>query len=224
MEKFINRHEAGRILADQLKSYANNPNVIVLALPRGGVPVGYEVAKALSVPLDVFIVRKLGVPDHEELAMGAIASGGVTVFNQDIVDTLSISQENIEKIIAKEEQELKRREDMYRHNLPFPDLENKIVILVDDGIATGATMRAAIKALRQQNPAQLIMAIPVAAFSTYQEMGKLVDEIVCPLQPLNFYAVGLWYEDFQQTSDAEVSELLKKRSGNQIDTGMSPVV
>lgn len=208
MEKFINRHEAGRILADQLRYYAHNPDALVLALPRGGVPVGYEVAKTLSLPLDVFIVRKLGVPGHEELAMGAIASGATTIFNEEIVEALHISKEAIDEVIHAENKELERRERLYRVDRPFPELEDKIVILVDDGIATGATMRAAIKALRKHNPARLIMAIPVAAYSTYSEMANLVDEIVCPLQPLHFYAVGLWYEDFAQTTDAEVSELL----------------
>ncbi|CEK10542.1 phosphoribosyltransferase [Legionella hackeliae] len=223
MEKFINRHEAGRILADQLRSYAKQPDVIVLALPRGGVPVGYEIAKALSVPLDVFIVRKLGVPGHEELAMGAIASGDTTIFNEDIVEALHVSKEAIDEVIHSEEEELKRREILYRHDEPFPKLQDKIVILVDDGVATGATMRAAIKAIRQNNPARLVMAIPVAAFSTYQEMSKLVDEIVCPLQPLHFYAVGLWYEDFAQTTDDEVSELLANKPDNPLKN-ISPVL
>nr|HAT8713107.1 phosphoribosyltransferase [Legionella jordanis] len=214
MEKFINRHEAGRILADQLKSFTNNPNVLVLALPRGGVPVAYEIAAALSAPLDVFIVRKLGVPAHEELAMGAIASGDTIIFNQEIIDALHISKKDIEETISIEKKELSRRESMYRNNSPYPSLRNKIIILVDDGIATGATMRAAIKALRKQQPSRLIMAVPVAAFSTYKEMSGLVDEIICPLQPLHFYAVGLWYEDFSQTTDTEVSELLEKRKTN----------
>jgi putative phosphoribosyl transferase len=224
MEKFINRHEAGRVLANQLKSYANNSEVIVLALPRGGVPVGYEIAKSLFAPLDVFIVRKLGVPGHEELAMGAIASGGVAIFNQDIVRALHISEDDIQRVISKESEELKRRELIYRHDSEFPSLQNKIVILVDDGIATGATMRAAVRTLRQQEPARIIMAIPVAAFSTYQDMAKIVDEIVCPLQPLHFYAVGLWYEDFSQTTDSEVSELLAKWNDNHMESGQSPTL
>ncbi|ASQ46031.1 phosphoribosyltransferase [Legionella clemsonensis] len=223
MEKFINRHEAGRILADQLRHYAHNPQVIVLALPRGGVPVGYEVAKALSVPLDVFIVRKLGVPGHEELAMGAIASGATTIFNEEIVEALHISQEAIDEVIQTEKKELNRRESLYRHGKPFPDLNSKTVILVDDGIATGATMRAAIKALRKHNLTRLVMAIPVAAYSTFSEMATLVDEIVCPLQPLHFYAVGLWYEDFAQTTDAEVAELLASLPNNHLKD-ISPVL
>lgn len=208
MEKFINRHEAGRILADQLKEYLHHPEAIILALPRGGVPVAYEIAKILSLPLDVFLVRKLGVPWHEELAFGAIASGGEIIFNTDILDTLQLSKDIIHTVIEKEKKELLRREAMYRSDIAFPNLENKIIILVDDGIATGATMRAAIKVLSKKHPSRLVIAVPVAAYSTYQEMRALVDEVVCPLQPLNFCAVGLWYEDFTQTTDREVAELL----------------
>lgn len=214
MEKFTDRREAGITLAEHLKNYANNPDVIVLALPRGGVPVAYEVAKALNVPLDVFIVRKLGVPGHEELAMGAIASGGTVIFNEEIIQSLFISKEAIERVTQSEEEELKRRELMYRGKRPFPDLKDKIIILVDDGIATGATMRAAIKGLYKREPANIVVAIPVAALSTYEEMSDLVDKIICPLKPVNFYAVGLWYMDFSQTSDAEVSELLAKAREN----------
>lgn len=209
MEKFSDRYEAGKILAAQLKDYANKPDVIVLSLPRGGVPVGYEIAKALALPLDVFIVRKLGVPGHEELAMGAIATGGTTIFNEEIIDELHISQSAIELILQTEQEELKRRETSYRDNMPLPNLQGKTVILVDDGIATGATMRAAIKAILQHKPASIILAVPVIALSTYNEMSALVDKIVCSLKPLNFYAVGLWYDDFSQTTDSEVSDLLK---------------
>ncbi len=208
MEKFQDRQEAGKILAEQLKKYARNPDVIVLALPRGGVPVAYEIAVALSVPLDVFIVRKLGVPGHEELAMGAIAMGGTVVFNEEIVRDLDISKSAIDNVIQSEQQELKRREKTYRDDRPFPILAKKIIILVDDGIATGATMKAAIKALRQQNPAKIIMAVPVAEESTCKKMATLVDEVICPLKPTYFYAVGAWYEDFSQTTDAEVFEFL----------------
>ncbi|EKD74155.1 MAG: Phosphoribosyltransferase [uncultured bacterium] len=210
MERFLNRYQAGKLLAEQLKSYAKKPDVIVLALPRGGVPVAYEVAKKLSVPLEVFIVRKLGVPGHEELAMGAIATGGVVVFNDEIVDNLTISQAAINRVIQAEQQELQRRELTYRGNRPFPALSGKTIILVDDGIATGATMRAAIKSLRQQSPAAIIMAVPVAALSTCEEIANNVDKIVCLLKPHNFYAVGAWYEDFSQTTDNEVFELLTK--------------
>lgn len=208
MEKFSDRYQAGKTLASLLKSYAKNSDVIVLALPRGGVPVAAEIAKSLAAPLDVFIVRKLGVPGHEELAMGAIATGGTVVFNEDIVGGLHISQAAIDRVIAAEQQELKRRESAYRGKKPFPVLQDKIVILVDDGIATGATMRAAIKAIKLQHPKRLILAVPVAAFSTIAEMSHLVDEIVCPLKPHDFYAVGAWYDDFPQTSDEEVFELL----------------
>lgn len=215
MERFFDRHEAGRVLAEQLKPYAKKSNVIVLALPRGGVPVAYEIAKTLSIPLDVFIVRKLGVPGHEELAMGAIATGGTVVFNDEIVRELNISKSAIDRVIQSEQQELQRRELTYRGNRPFPTLKGKTIILVDDGIATGATMRAAIKALRQQHPDSIIMAVPVAAFSTCAEMEGLVDKIVCPLKPHQFYAVGAWYENFLQTSDDEVFELLIKANKEQ---------
>ena len=214
MERFLNRYQAGKLLAEQLKSYAKKPDVIVLALPRGGVPVAYEVAKKLSVPLEVFIVRKLGVPGHEELAMGAIATGGVVVFNDEIVDNLTISQAAINRVIQAEQQELQRRELTYRGNRPFPALSGKTIILVDDGIATGATMRAAIKSLRQQSPAAIIMAVPVAALSTCEEIANNVDKIVCLLKPHDFYAVGAWYEDFSQTTDNEVFELLTKAHQN----------
>lgn len=210
MEKYLDRHEAGRILADQLQEYANHKNVIVLALPRGGVPVAYEIAQKLTVPLDVFIVRKLGVPGHEELAMGAIATGSTTVFNDEIITQLHISKSQIARIIQLEEEELKRRNTNYRDDKPFPAIENQTVILVDDGIATGATMRAAIKALHQLKPAKIIMAVPVAAFSTCAELTGLVDQIICPLKPHDLYAVGAWYEHFSQTSDEEVITLLKK--------------
>ncbi len=210
MEKFYDRHDAGKILAEELKPYANNANAIVLALPRGGVPVAYEVAKTLSIPLDVFIVRKLGVPGHEELAMGAIASGDTVVFNEEIVSSFNIPASAIDSVIQSEQQELQRRESTYRDNRPLPILTDKTIILVDDGIATGATMRAAIKALRKHKPADIIVAVPVAALSTCEEMAGLADKIVCPLKPVNFYAVGLWYENFSQTSDDEVTELLAK--------------
>lgn len=214
MDKFFNRSSAGKFLADYLKHYTKNPNVIVLALPRGGVPVAYEVAKALSVPLDVFIVRKLGVPGHEEYAMGAIASGGVIVFNDDVMQELHISQSDLNRVIQSEQQELKRRELTYRGDRKEINLAGKIVIIVDDGVATGATMRAAVQAIRQQHPARIVMAVPVAALATCQQMEMLVDEIVCPLQPQHFFAVGYWYENFSQTSDEEVFQLLSKANQN----------
>jgi putative phosphoribosyl transferase len=209
MEKYIDRYEAGIILAEHLKDYANQEHVIALALPRGGVPVAYEIATALSIPLDIFIVRKLGVPGHEELAMGAIASGGTVVFNEPLMNQLNIEQKLIDSVLAAEQKELVRRELLYRGNRPFPNLLGKTIILVDDGIATGATMLAAVKALHKHKPASIIIAVPVAARSTCEELKTLVDKIVCPLRPINFYAVGLWYEQFSQTSDDEVIELLK---------------
>jgi predicted phosphoribosyltransferase len=208
---YDDRYQAGRVLVDSLKNYAKRTDVIVLALPRGGVPVGYEIAHKLSLPLDIFIVRKLGVPGHEELAMGAIASGGITVLNEEIVNLLHISTEAIDRIQKSEQEELLRREQVYRGNRPSPDLLGKTIILVDDGIATGYTMRAAIAALKQKKPAKLIVAIPVAARSTCDEIAPLVDEIICPMRPVNFYAVGLWYNDFSQTTDEEVMQLLQQQ-------------
>lgn len=210
MDRYRNRYTAGKILAEQLNHYANRSDVIVLALPRGGVPVAFEIANALSVPLDVFIVRKLGVPTHQELAMGAIATGGMIVYNDDIIRELHITQAQIKQVIELEQQELDRRNKKYRGDKPFPSLNNKIIILVDDGIATGATMRAAIAALRKQSPKKIVLAVPVAALDTINNMKVLVDEIVCPLQPSLFHAVGVWYETFNQTEDNEVHELLSK--------------
>jgi putative phosphoribosyl transferase len=210
MDKFTDRQEAGTTLAKYLKDYANQPNIIILALPRGGVPVAYEIATALAIPLDIFIVRKLGVPGHEELAMGAIASGGTVIFNEPLMHNLNLEQSSINNVLKVEQKELLRRELLYRGNRPFPNLLGKTIILVDDGIATGSTMFAAIKALRTYKPASIIIAVPVAAHETYEEMSRLVDKIICPLQPINFYAVGLWYENFSQTSDREVIKLLQK--------------
>ncbi|MFJ1269728.1 phosphoribosyltransferase [Legionella lytica] len=205
---YANRQQAGQVLADLLHDYAGKEHSIILALPRGGVPVAYEIAVKLSLPMDIFIVRKLGVPGHEEYAMGAIASGGVVVFNEEVVQGLHINSDAIEDVLQKEERELERREQVYRANKAMLQLSEKTVILVDDGIATGYTMRAAIAALKQQNPAELIVAVPVAARSTCAEMADLVNKIICPLQPANFYAVGLWYDDFSQTSDEEVMHLM----------------
>jgi putative phosphoribosyl transferase len=211
--RFRDRTEAGRFLAELLRDYAGRDDVIVLALPRGGVPVGYEVAKALDVPLDVFVSRKLGVPGHEELAMGAIASGGLAVLNQAAIETLGISEEQLREAANAEYQEIQRREQAYRENREPPDLEGKTVILVDDGLATGSTMRAAALAVREQNPAKIVVAVPVAAAETCDEFRDVVDEIICGLQPRAFQAVGLWYDDFSQTSDDEVRELLARANG-----------
>ena len=205
---YRDRREAGRGLATRLAAYAHRQDVLVLALPRGGVPVGYEVAKALQVPLDVFVVRKLGVPGYEELAMGAIATGGICVVNEEVVHMLHIPKEVIDAVAVKERRELERREHLYRDDRPPPDVNGCIVILVDDGLATGSTMRAAVEALRQQHPACIVVAVPVAAPSTCEEFSTEVDEIVCAQTPEPFYGVGYWYEDFSQTSDEEVHDLL----------------
>jgi predicted phosphoribosyltransferase len=210
---FRDRREAGRLLAAKLAAYANRPEVLVLALPRGGVPVGYEVARALKAPLDVFIVRKLGVPGHEELAMGAVATGDVRVLNDEIVSALRIPEYVIDKVTAKEQQELARRERLYRGNRPAPDVRGRAVILVDDGLATGATMLAAIKALRQQQPARIVVAVPTAAPETCEELKAEVDDVICAVTPRPFHGVGLWYEDFSQTTDEEVRNLLSLSAG-----------
>jgi predicted phosphoribosyltransferase len=210
---FRDRKEAGRLLAARLAAYTNRPDVLVLALPRGGVPVAYEVARALKAPLDVFIVRKLGVPGHEELAMGAVATGGVRVLNDAIVNALRIPESVIDMVAAKEEQELARREHLYRGNRPAPDVRGRTVILVDDGLATGATMLAAIKALQQQKPARIVVAVPTAAPETCEELRAEVDHVVCAITPQPFHAVGLWYQDFSQTTDEEVRNLLSLSPG-----------
>lgn len=210
MIRFKNRSEAGRFLAEQLSAYANRPDTLVLALPRGGVPVAYEVAKALGAPLDVFQVRKLGLPGHEELAMGAIATGGVRVRNPEVVEYLRIPDEVIDEVTARERQELERRERLYREGRPALSPRGRVVILVDDGLATGSTMLAAVLALRQQQPASIVVAVPVAAKQTCEELRIVADEVVCAVTPDPFYAVGLWYEDFSQTTDEEVRELLAR--------------
>jgi putative phosphoribosyl transferase len=212
---FKDRREAGRTLAAQLEKYANRDDVLVLALPRGGVPVGFEVAQALHAPLDIFLVRKLGVPGQEELAMGAIASGGMRVINPDIVRSLGIPAEMVEVATHREEAELARREQAYRGNRSFPRIEGKTVILVDDGLATGASMYAAVLALRQKKPARIVVAVPVAAQETCHTFSQLVDEIICAYTPAPFYGVGAWYEDFSQISDDEVRELLELAANEQ---------
>src|SRR5258706_8025702 len=214
MEKiYRDRSEAGRELATKLTAYAHRQDVLVLALPRGGVPVGYEVASALGAPLDVFVVRKLGVPGHEELAMGAVATGGVRVLNDQLVERLGIPEPMIDAVAAREQQELARRERLYRGGRPPPDVRGRTVILVDDGLATGATMHAAIQALRQQNPARIVVAVPTASAETCEEMKTVADDVICASTPEPFEAVGLWYQDFSQTSDEEVRDLLARRDG-----------
>ena len=207
---FSNRAEAGQLLAEKLEKYAGRDDVIVLGLPRGGVPVAYEVARRLGVPLDVFIVRKLGVPGFEELALGAIASGGVRVLNEDVVRALPNANELIESVTTRELAELGRREQIYRDGRPAPDIGGRTVILVDDGLATGATMRAAVAALRQLGAAKIVVAVPVGAADTCREIEQEVDETVCAIAPEWFQAVGQFYEDFSQTSDEEVRELLAR--------------
>jgi predicted phosphoribosyltransferase len=210
VRRFRNRAEAGRQLAEALQDYAGRDDVVVLALPRGGVPVGFEVARALRAPLDVFLVRKLGVPGHEELAMGAVASGGVRVLNEELVRRLGLTAQELEEIVAREEAELERREAAYRGDRPRPDVRGKVAILVDDGLATGATMRAAVEALRREGPAKLVVAVPTGAAESCEDLRPLVDELVCLTTPQPFYAVGLWYDDFTPTTDDEVSELLAR--------------
>lgn len=205
---YRDRRHAGRVLAERLGSYANRDEVIVLGLPRGGVPVAAEVAAALHAPLDVFVVRKLGTPGHEELAMGAIASGGIRVVNSEVVTMLHLTAEQIDLVAQREAVELARREHLYRGDRTFPDLRNRTVILIDDGLATGSTMRAAAHAVRQQAPASIVVAVPIAAPETCAGFTAEVDEIVCAMSPRGFEAVGLWYEDFSQTTDDEVRALL----------------
>jgi predicted phosphoribosyltransferase len=208
---FRGRRDAGRLLATKLAAYAHRPDVLVLALPRGGVPVAYEVARVLGVPLDVFIVRKLGVPGYEELAMGAVATGGVRVLNKQIVERLGIPDSLIEAVAAREKKELARRERLYREGRPPPDIRGRTVILVDDGLATGATMQAAVEALRQQQPARIVVAVPTASPETCEEMKTKADEVICAITPEPFYAFGVWYQDFSQTTDEEVRDLLASR-------------
>ncbi|MGH9348514.1 MAG: phosphoribosyltransferase [Vicinamibacterales bacterium] len=213
--RFRDRREAGRLLAARLAAYAGRHDVLVLALPRGGVPVAYEVARALGAPLDVFLVRKLGVPGREELAMGAVASGGVRVLNEDVVSALGISDRAIDEVAAAEQAELARRERLYRGTRPPPDAQGRTAILVDDGLATGASMLAAVQALRQQRPARIVVAVPTASPDTCEQVRAEVDQVECLFTPHPFRAVGLWYEDFSQTTDEEVRDLLARAAVNE---------
>ncbi len=207
---FPNRAEAGQWLAAQLKKYEQTPNVLVLALPRGGVPVGFQIAQALHAPLDVFVVRKLGVPGQEELALGAIASGGIRVLNQGVIEDLGISTNEIDRIAARETAILEQRERSYREDRPAFPIAGKIVILTDDGLATGASMMAAVKAIRKQNPERLVVAVPVAAPRVRDTFRAEVDDVVCAATPYPFLGVGQWYEDFSQVPDEEVQTLLER--------------
>lgn len=206
--RFNNRQQAGELLATKLTTYTDRPEVLVLALPRGGVPVGFAVARALRVPLDIFLVRKLGVPGHEELAMGAIASGGVRILNNEVIHTLYIPNHVVELVAAQEQREIDRREHHYRDGRSAPSIRGRTVILVDDGLATGSTMRAAVAAVRHHQPARLVIAVPTAAPETCAKLQAEADEVVCATTPEPFYAVGLWYADFTQVTDAEVRDLL----------------
>jgi predicted phosphoribosyltransferase len=208
---FEDRRDAGRALAGRLRAYAGRSDVVVLALPRGGVPVAFPVAEALDAPLDLFLVRKLGTPGHRELAMGAIASGGVRVLNDEVVKAYGIPPEAIDAVAREEEQELLRREAAYREGRDGAPLEGRVIILVDDGLATGSTMMAAVKAVRQQAPARVIVAVPVGARDTCEALAAVADEVVCVRMPEPFSAVGQWYLNFDQTSDDEVRQLLSAR-------------
>jgi putative phosphoribosyl transferase len=212
MRLFHDRTDAGRQLAERLSGYANRNDVVVLGLARGGVPVADQVASRLAVPLDVFLVRKLGVPGHVELAMGAIAPGGVEVLNQALIADLGISPATVAGIAAVERNELERRDRVFRGGRPFPELAGKTVIVIDDGLATGATMEAAVTALRRMNPAEIVVAVPVGARETCDRFARLADHVVCLATPASFDAVGLWYEDFSQTTDDEVKQLLLRHS------------
>ena len=209
---FLNRRDAGRKLARHLRAYAGRSDVVILALSRGGVPVGYEIAQALQVPFDVLIVRNLGVPGNEELALGASASGGIRVLHETVIQSLGLPPSVIDHVSREEERELLRREEMYRGERPPPSLEGRIIILVDDGLATESTMRAAIAAVRQRQPAEVDAAVPVAPPETCDELRQEADDVYCAVTPARFFRVGQWYEQFDQTSDEEVCELLTQAS------------
>jgi putative phosphoribosyl transferase len=211
---YRDRAEAGQMLAQCLMAQGSEPNPLVLALPRGGVPVAFEVARALQAELDIFLVRKLGLPGHEELAIGAIASGGVRVLNRELIEELQLSEGLIDRITATEQRELERRERLYRENRPPLVVRDRTVILIDDGLATGASMMAAVRALRPQNPKRIMVAVPVAAAETCQQFRAEADDVICPATPEPFGAVGAWYHDFSQTSDNEVRKLLELAARN----------
>jgi putative phosphoribosyl transferase len=216
---FTDRTDAGQFLARKLESFKDRLDLLVLALPRGGVPVAFEVATAIHAPLDVFVVRKLGVPNHEELAFGAIASGGVTVLNNEIIEAVGISKKQINATVEREQIELARRERAYRGDIPSPSRSGASVILIDDGIATGSTMLAAVRALRKENVAEITVAVPVAAAAVCNQLLPEIDSIVCAATPEPFQAVGIWYEDFSQTSDEEVRQLIKRAARQRVSSG-----
>lgn len=218
--KFHNRTEAGQLLAARLTAYANRPDVLVLALPRGGVPVAYEIAQALNVPLDVCLVRKLGVPGHEELAMGAIAADGIMVLNNEVLKSMQISRQDLLQVATVERQELERRMQVYRGDRPPPQIRDRLIILVDDGIATSSTLRAAITLLQRQHPQGIIVAAPVAPASVCESLQKLVQDVVCLLTPEPFSSIGMWYRDFSQTTDQEVCELLQQAAQGQMECSL----
>ena len=210
-ERFLNRSDAGRQLAAELlPRYGGRSDVLVLGLPRGGVPVAFEIAVALDAPLDVFVVRKLGLPGHEEFGIGAIASGGVRVVDESVLRAYGVDSRTLEEITQREQRELERRERRYRDDRPFPAIQDRVVILVDDGLATGSTMRAAVAALRAEGPREIVVAVPVGAPETCSAMARLADDVVCLMTPEPFYAVGLWYENFDQTDDDEVHDLIER--------------
>jgi len=208
--RFQDRRDGGRVLAERLGAWRGRADVLVLALPRGGVPVGFEVARALGAPLDIFLVRKLGMPGDEEVALGAIAAGGVRVLDRELIEQCGIGPETLARLTEREEREIARRNRLYRGERPAPDAHGRTVILVDDGLATGATMRAAVEALRKEAPARLIVGVPVAAKETCEALRDEVDDIICARTPEPFWAVGDWYQDFEQTSDEEVQQLLQQ--------------
>lgn len=221
---YRDRRDAGRTLSARLANWRGRDDVIVLALPRGGAPVADEIARELGAPLDVVLVRKLGVPGHEELAMGAIASGGVRVLNDEVVGPLGLSSAAIDEVAAREQRELDRRERAYRDDLPPPDVAGKVVILVDDGLATGSTVRAAIEALRRQDPRRIVVAVPVGAPATCRAIGRLADETICALTPKSFYAVGQWYDDFSEVTDDDVRSILARSRRRESDESGRTVI
>ncbi len=210
---YLDRREAGVALARRLATYAGRPDVIVLGLPRGGVPVAFEVARGLNAPLDVFVVRKLGLPGHEEFAMGAVASGGIGVLNRDLIRTMGVSDADVARVLSAEQHEVERREREYRDDRPPVAVSGKIVILVDDGLATGSLMLAAVEALKERHPSRLVAAVPVGAADTCSALGRYADDVVCAITPTPFYGVGSWYTDFRQTTDDEVRALLWRADG-----------